>query len=65
MSDISSAELLQRYPTQSAPNNDFVKDLFDGLFDHVERKTIFEIVCHEINLLKICDENSSGAESHW
>ncbi len=51
MSDISSAELLQRYPAQLAPNNDFVKDLYDGLFDHTERKAIFEIVCPDINLL--------------
>ena len=52
MSDISSAELLQRYPSQPPPNNEFVKELYNGLLDHEERKAVFETVCPDIKLLE-------------
>ncbi len=48
MSDISSGELMQRYPPMNAPNNDFVKNAYGGLFLEGERRAIFEHVLPEV-----------------
>ena len=48
MSDISSGELMQRFPPSSNINNTFVKELYKGLFTEVEKKEIFLPVLPEI-----------------
>jgi ankyrin repeat protein len=52
MSDLSSAELLQRYPAPPAANNEFVKELYNGLFDHLERRAVFEVVLADMHFLE-------------
>ena len=48
MSDISSGELMQRFPPQKIPNNDiFSQSLQSGLFTDKERIAIFERVLPE------------------
>jgi hypothetical protein len=49
MSDISSGELMQRFPPQTQSHNDlFVKQLHAGMFSAPERRAIFEVVIPEI-----------------
>ena len=44
----------------TAPNNDFVKNAYDGLFLESERRTIFEHVLPEV--LEVIQENINQAE---
>jgi uncharacterized protein len=48
MSDVSSGELMQRFPPTSNINNDFVNALYQGMFTDSERKNIFEPLLPEV-----------------
>ena len=51
MSDISSGELMQRFPPSKAVDNTFVAALYKGLFTDVERKDCFMHVLPEVELV--------------